>query len=126
MQKEWESKRDNLLRIREAAEKYLWPNLHTEWLPRLSHEGLSFALEFEKLVQTALKTRKLAKYLDQRSNWIWGIGSGVMISSLLIAEMANIEIDKLGMGIMAVVSNTIAKLSGEKLYQKYHNLKSFQ
>ena len=116
---EWESRRDIILRIRDAAEKHLWPDLHSEWLPRLSREGVSYAIDFEKRIRSALRSRKLAKYLDQRSNWIWGIGSGLTVGSLLIAEMANIDLSKLEMGALAVVSNTIAKAGGEKLFQKY-------
>jgi len=50
---EYELNIDGILRLRDLAEKNLWPSLHGEWLPRLEADP-SFLPKFKALLRDAL------------------------------------------------------------------------
>jgi hypothetical protein len=66
---DWEANRNSLFRLRDAASKYLWPDLHDYWLPRLLSQDLAeskVSAEFEQWITNALRLRPIARYLHAR------------------------------------------------------------
>ena len=66
--RDYERNIGNLERVRERAEKYLWKDLHRDWLPRLENEP-GFVHEFDQLVHVAVAQAKLEPYLSQVTKW---------------------------------------------------------
>jgi hypothetical protein len=65
MRESWCDNRDQILRLRDAAQAHLWEHLHGEWLPRIEEGDDEFARnEFPRLIGLALKARPFARYLD--------------------------------------------------------------
>jgi hypothetical protein len=62
---EWQRNHENLFRLRDAAEKHLWPFLHGEWIPALE-SGEASADQFVRLLDQGLKHRRISPFLSQR------------------------------------------------------------
>ena len=64
---DWAANKNNLFRLRDVASRYLWPDLHGYWLPRLaSQDDQSASKEFERWIGGALKLAPIVKYLESR------------------------------------------------------------
>jgi len=64
---DWSANKNNLFRLRDAASRYLWPDLHGYWLPRLaSQDDQNASKEFERWISGALKLAPIVKYLESR------------------------------------------------------------
>ena len=61
----WRNHRADLMRLREAASKHLWKDLHESWLPNLVGEHPS-ASEFERWITAALRLAPVIRYLDSK------------------------------------------------------------
>jgi hypothetical protein len=64
---DWQKNKTALFRLRDAARRYLWPDLHGEWLPRLADEqDLHAARDFDKWVHSAFRLSPVVNYLENR------------------------------------------------------------
>jgi hypothetical protein len=64
---DWAANKNSLFRLRDAASKYLWPDLHGYWLPRLSSQDDHEAgQDFEKWIRSALRIAPVVRYLEGR------------------------------------------------------------
>ena len=64
---DWQKNKTALFRLRDAARRYLWPDLHGEWLPRLAdEEDLYAARDFDKWVHSAFRLSPVVNYLENR------------------------------------------------------------
>ena len=64
---DWKANKDTLFRLRDAASRYLWPDLHGYWLPRLaSLDDDTAARDFRRWVHGALRLAPVVKYLESR------------------------------------------------------------
>jgi hypothetical protein len=64
---DWGKNKTALFRLRDAASRYLWPDLHGEWLPRLSNqEDHDAARDFDKWVRSAFRLSPVVNYLENR------------------------------------------------------------
>jgi hypothetical protein len=81
LRSDWRSHRDDLLRLREMASRYLWPDLHGYWLPRLAAEAHDARVDrdFERWVGRAMKLAPIARFLTS---------TPVKISFLMLAGAA--------------------------------------
>jgi hypothetical protein len=62
---DWNTNKSNLFRLRDAASRYLWPDLHGYWLPRLaSHDDQGASKEFQRWVHSAMRLAPIIKYLE--------------------------------------------------------------
>ncbi|MDO8543556.1 MAG: hypothetical protein Q7S40_24205 [Opitutaceae bacterium] len=77
MLEDWENSRKRLNRLRELAEKHVWPDLHGEWLPRLE-EDPAFYGEIGKLIRKATLRAKMGPLLDQSMRFAI-IGAGAVV-----------------------------------------------
>lgn len=94
MGKQWKVNRDKLKQLRYIASKYLWNNLHGEWLPELFHRGDAFLDEFQRRLNTALKMSPFAKLLDMDSRSAIGIGGSAAAAFLCLAgQIYSIDVD---------------------------------
>jgi hypothetical protein len=85
----WRMNRDNLFRLRQAAEKHLWPYLHGEWLPELLANP-SAATRIARLVDRAIRRSEIGWLLTMATEFILGaisVSVPIVLSSML-AEMA--------------------------------------
>jgi hypothetical protein len=62
---DWRKQESNLFRLRDAAEKHLWPSLHGEWIPELLADPSS-AQKFSRRVQRGLQIAPIAKFLTNQ------------------------------------------------------------
>jgi len=76
-----------LERLRDLAQKYLWPDLHGEWLPRLE-EDPEFLSEFEALLSDALMRARYDPYLEHMTDLAINVVSGAVF--LAVAGVANV------------------------------------
>lgn len=66
---DWHANKDNLFRLRDAASKYLWKDLHGYWLPRLlsqDEEDHLAGKEFDRWLRSTLRIPALVTYLQNR------------------------------------------------------------
>lgn len=66
---DWQANKADLFRLRDAASRYLWSDLHGYWLPRLlgeQEDDGNAAREFDRWVKSALRIPAIAKYLHSR------------------------------------------------------------
>jgi hypothetical protein len=86
----WSANKDKLFRIRSAAEKYLWPHLHGEWLPELLAEPSS-APRISRLVDRAIRRSEIGGLLTMRTDFVLGMTSSPISIAVggILAEMAN-------------------------------------
>jgi len=64
---DWRNSKSTLFRLRDAASRYLWPDLHGYWLPRLAdHDDTTAARDFAKWVHSAVRLGPIVTYLDHR------------------------------------------------------------
>jgi hypothetical protein len=64
---DWKANKNTLFRLRDAASKYLWPDLHGYWLPRLANQDEDEAgRDFEKWIRSALRLAPVVKYLESQ------------------------------------------------------------
>lgn len=64
LESDWRENRPRLLELRRLAQKYLWPSLHNEWLPRLEAEGASYINEFARQLSRAVRESRFASLLN--------------------------------------------------------------
>ena len=116
---------DNLQRVKDEAEKHIWPLLHGEWLPRLEVEP-GFAYKIGELVDVAVQNAGLAPYLKFVTNW------GVNAISFLGGTLAEVGLQGAGGGYVlggsflagGVLNNRLQKERDEKAF-KAHQLTLF-
>jgi hypothetical protein len=60
---DWRRHETKLFKLREAAEKHLWPSLHDEWIPELLDDPAS-AHRFARNVRRGLRISSIAGLLD--------------------------------------------------------------
>jgi hypothetical protein len=62
---DWKTNKGQLFRLRDAASRHLWPDLHGYWLPRLANESDPRAgKEFERWVRSAARLAPIVRYLE--------------------------------------------------------------
>jgi hypothetical protein len=107
---EWVQNRSTFLRLRDAAEKHLWDNLHKDWLPNLmdKEKGGKFAKEFPRLLNRAILHSSIADRLNVCTAIAFSFGvPAVAIISRLLKEFTNLpDID------IDLISKTAGSLSG--------------
>lgn len=64
MAAEWKTSKARLLKLRELAATYLWPQLHGQWLPELRRNPAEFLPEFDRILKEALRGPHLAPLLN--------------------------------------------------------------
>lgn len=86
----WHANRDKLFRLRSAAEKYLWPNLHGEWLPELLADPSS-APRIARLVDRAIMRSEIGGLLTMRTDFVLGMTSVSIpiVVGRMLTEMAD-------------------------------------
>jgi hypothetical protein len=80
---DWKKSRPKLNRLRDLAEKHIWPDFHSEWLPRFMQEK-DFNIEFKKLLRDALIRAKMGSFFDrpiQLAIEAVSLGSGVAVGA---------------------------------------------
>jgi hypothetical protein len=64
---DWQKNKTTLFRLRDAASRYLWPDLHGEWLPRLANREDRYATrDFDRWVRNAFRLSPVINYLENR------------------------------------------------------------
>jgi hypothetical protein len=105
---DWQTNRANLLRLREAASRYLWHDLHGYWLPRLldqQEDGRKVGHEFDRWIKSALRVPGIIKYLHNRPTTVivGAFGPSALTAALAHAGVPVPE---------AIVSGGLAGLAG--------------
>jgi hypothetical protein len=68
---DWDANKDNLLRLRDAASRYLWDDLHGYWLPRLlDPDDESAGKDFDRWIKRATRIPPIARYLHGKATTI--------------------------------------------------------
>lgn len=84
---DWQASKDNLFRLRDAASRHLWPDLHGYWLPRLASEDADAGKEFDRWVRGAERLAPIAKYLDSKPTKIVTGNFGPYALALALARL---------------------------------------
>jgi hypothetical protein len=84
---DWKASRENLFRLREAASKHLWPDLHGYWLPRLATQDAAAGKDFDRWVRGAEQLAPIAKYLDSKPTRIVTGSFGPYALALALARL---------------------------------------
>jgi hypothetical protein len=71
---EWRHNQDKLFQLRDAAERHLWPFLHSEWIPALEC-GEASAEQFIELLDRALNHHRIASLVGQRGRMAMVVSS---------------------------------------------------
>jgi len=61
---DWRGHRADVLRLRDAASRHLWPELHQTWLPLLRRGDGAAHKEFERWIKSALRLAPIIRYLN--------------------------------------------------------------
>jgi hypothetical protein len=111
---DWEANRDRLLRVRDVAEKHLWPQLHGDWIPRLLEGDPRFAKRFPTLVSAALRIGPLAQLLSKPAGYVVAVTS-ILSGSIggALARLAELPEGEVA-AIMAVAGGGSAGLASNK------------
>ncbi|MER5776235.1 hypothetical protein ABT144_18430 [Streptomyces sp. NPDC002039] len=75
---DWKNNLDRLLKLREAAEKHLWPNLHGEWLPALLENDPKTFKKFPHYVKDALRYSPIGELLNLTTTQVIGLASAAI------------------------------------------------
>lgn len=90
---DWNRAKERLKRLRGAAEKYIWPELHSNWLPSLLMEGHEFLEEFQKWLVSALRMKPVAEIFDMDSKIVVGIAGATAAAAMVaLGELANVDV----------------------------------
>jgi hypothetical protein len=109
---DWEGNKSSLFRLRDAASKYLWNDLHGYWLPRLlsqDEEDREAGSEFDRWVRSTLRIRAMARFLH---NWPTNLLVGAFGPPALTAALAHAGVpmpDAMVSGGLAGVAAMAAK-----------------
>lgn len=109
---DWHRNKQQLFALREAAERYLWPDLHGHWLPLIknaSNEELDRAAqEFSRWIRGALTLAPIVKYLTNRPTRI-AIGQFGPIGLSAALAYAGVPLnDAMAAGLATYVAGTKA------------------
>lgn len=78
---EFQSNFENILRLRELAQKHLWNDLHTEWIPQLVENG-GYIKEFQGLVNRSLRHARFDSLLKRSSDLAFGKSMPIAAAAL--------------------------------------------
>jgi hypothetical protein len=107
---DWKANKNTLFRLRDAASKYLWPDLHGYWLPRLaSQDDNEAGRDFEKWIRRALRLAPLVKYLENRPTKIVIGAFGPPALAVALAHAGVPWPDAVVSGGLAAVGGSAAK-----------------
>ncbi|HEX6523411.1 MAG TPA: hypothetical protein VF070_25935 [Streptosporangiaceae bacterium] len=108
---DWQKNRRTLFRLREAASRYLWADLHGTWLPRLAdQEDKKAAQDFERWVRSASRMSPIASYLESRPVKIIVGSFGTPALAIALAHAGIPWPDALaGAGLSAIAASSVKK-----------------
>jgi hypothetical protein len=124
---EWQRNHENLFRLRDAAERHLWPFLHGEWIPALE-SGEASAEQFIRLLEQGLKHRRISPFLSQRARIamvVSATGAGGVASAMQalagssLGGMPGAVVAGIAAGTAAGVGLATSELA-TGIVQKYH------
>ena len=107
---DWQANRDRLFRLRDLAEKHLWPRLHGDWLPRLLHEP-QFRQDFPGLLAKALRSSRFVGLLDMPTSYVVAI-SGVVSSQVVRVLARLVGLGDVDPGVTALVATAAGAAAG--------------
>jgi hypothetical protein len=84
---DWTANKDNLFRLRDAASRHLWPDLHSHWLPLLASQDADAGKEFDRWVRSAERIAPIARYLDSKPTKIVAGSFGPYALALALARL---------------------------------------
>ena len=100
---DYERNIDRLERLRNAAERHLWKDLHGEWLPRLE-EDPAFLPEFKNLIRYALARAAFDPYLG----WI----TDLAIMGVNVGIKAGVDLSLAAAGVGPAVASDVGSAAG--------------
>lgn len=105
LRNDWRASKDDLLRLRDAAARHLWPELHHHWLPRLRSGDATASREFERWISSALRLRAISRFVSARPTRIivGSFGPSALTAALAAARVPLPE---------AIVAGGVAALAG--------------
>jgi hypothetical protein len=114
LRNDWRDNRENLLRLRDAARKHLWPDLHGYWLPRLAKDTDTKAKrDFERWIKGALLLAPIARYLTNPP-------TRIVVGSLSVLGV-NAALHAAGVPLYELVGGDAAAIAGRSILSRRGN-----
>jgi hypothetical protein len=114
---DWRSNRTGLYRLREAAATHLWPDLHTDWIPRLlSVDDRGAVREFNRWVRGAVAVAPIANYLTAATTE--GRRTSILVGALGSSTLAAL-LNEAGLPLAEAIVSATAATVGTFEAKKY-------